>query len=364
MVKLFCPSNIARAYLSVGAVCALLTPLPYFSGYFMPDVFVALVPICIFLMCFSKRSLSMMQMIFCWLTLTAAIAFHSSHLLLTFVLLLLLLIMSAWPALRPTFSGWLTSFSALVVGISAIFAFAFVSHAVFGSGPQNPPFLTALGIEDGPVAELIANDCDGRDFAICEASSISDPDSQFFLWHPDGFYRSASAETKQKLSNEDFEVFLAAVREYPTMQLSASFKNFTTQLGLFGLYEFGTAKRVFAESASSYMDDTNLEQYGRSLAVLDLFPFAALSIIAYVTGTVSLLTVIYIFKFRNVSNAALALSVIILSALVLNAVVCGVLSDPHHRYQARIIWLLPFLASLLVLHKPQQSQQESAKQKV
>jgi hypothetical protein len=35
-------------------------------------------------------------------------------------------------------------------------------------------------------------------------------------------------------------------------------------------------------------------------------------------------------------------------ALMINAFVCGVLSDPHHRYQARLIWLLPAAAVLNV----------------
>ena len=31
------------------------------------------------------------------------------------------------------------------------------------------------------------------------------------------------------------------------------------------------------------------------------------------------------------------------------AAVCGALSGPHHRYQARVVWLLPLLAAGLLL---------------
>jgi hypothetical protein len=35
--------------------------------------------------------------------------------------------------------------------------------------------------------------------------------------------------------------------------------------------------------------------------------------------------------------------------VLLNAAVCGVLSGPHDRYQARTIWLVPLLAAGLAL---------------
>jgi hypothetical protein len=45
--------------------------------------------------------------------------------------------------------------------------------------------------------------------------------------------------------------------------------------------------------------------------------------------------------------AVLALTVF--AATVANAAVCGVLSGPYDRYQARVIWLFPFLAALFEL---------------
>jgi hypothetical protein len=36
----------------------------------------------------------------------------------------------------------------------------------------------------------------------------------------------------------------------------------------------------------------------------------------------------------------------VLSALIGNAVICGVLSGPHDRYQSRLIWIVPFAVLL------------------
>ncbi|MFY2824315.1 hypothetical protein [Ruegeria sp. MALMAid1280] len=348
VVRQICPGNATKPYLVIGAICAVVTPLPYFSTYAMPDVFAAMVPLCLFLLCFARRSLTAAQQIVCWLVLAASVAIHSSHILLTFGLLTLLVILWLWPRVRPLISGWLMSCLAFVTGVSAVFAFAFVSHAVFGSWPQSLPFLTARGIEDGPVAEMVENDCYGHDFAICKAAPLDNRGSQFFLWDPNGFYQSADEDTKQRLSDEDFSVFLTAARANPMMQLKASLRNTVRQLGMFGLYEFDTAKRVFAESAPNYLSGSDLGRYGASLAVEGRYPFGFVSGFVYAAAALSLLAVAYVYGSRSVSNAALALGVLIIATLLMNSVICGVLSDPHHRYQARVIWLLPFLATLLV----------------
>ncbi len=43
-----------------------------------------------------------------------------------------------------------------------------------------------------------------------------------------------------------------------------------------------------------------------------------------------------------------AAAVFLLVAVVVNAAVCGILSGPFARYQARIVWLVPLTAVLLV----------------
>jgi hypothetical protein len=37
---------------------------------------------------------------------------------------------------------------------------------------------------------------------------------------------------------------------------------------------------------------------------------------------------------------------LILAALIGNAVICGALSNPHARYQSRLIWMAPFALAL------------------
>ncbi len=43
----------------------------------------------------------------------------------------------------------------------------------------------------------------------------------------------------------------------------------------------------------------------------------------------------------RVRRSAATLSLFVMIALLGNAVICGVLSNPHDRYQSRLVWLAP-----------------------
>src|SRR5262249_21644909 len=50
-------------------------------------------------------------------------------------------------------------------------------------------------------------------------------------------------------------------------------------------------------------------------------------------------------------------------AILANAFVCGVLSGPHDRYGARIVWIATFTAAIAILHANQQSAAERKRQR-
>jgi hypothetical protein len=53
--------------------------------------------------------------------------------------------------------------------------------------------------------------------------------------------------------------------------------------------------------------------------------------------------------------AILAFAAAVVGGIAINAFVCGALSTPHDRYQARVIWLVPLVAMLLKLRSTERS---------
>jgi hypothetical protein len=74
--------------------------------------------------------------------------------------------------------------------------------------------------------------------------------------------------------------------------------------------------------------------------------------------TVALMLVFAISRRRQARNSRrvdeektrLAMFVLtVCSTVVVNGMICGALSGPYDRYQARVVWLVPFLATLCTL---------------
>src|SRR5262245_47224442 len=90
------------------------------------------------------------------------------------------------------------------------------------------------------------------------------------------------------------------------------------------------------------------------------FPIATFSAIAVVTSIFGAvyLGIIFLSCWRTTSLAQIQFCGVILLGLVANAFICGALSGPHERYQARLTWLVP-LAGLIVFHERRNSNQVS-----
>ncbi len=52
---------------------------------------------------------------------------------------------------------------------------------------------------------------------------------------------------------------------------------------------------------------------------------------------------------RRVPGEVKALAVMVILGILANALVCGGISQPATRYGARVIWLLPMMAAILMI---------------
>lgn len=346
-VRVLLPDRAVPAYLWAGAICAAVTPLPYFAGYMMPDVFVAVVPLGIFLLAYGWRELSSGERLLVWFLLSSSLVFHTSHILIAAGLVAVTAAFALWPGLRPSARGWLVSSLALGAGVLGVLVFNLAIRAAFGVAPVNPPYLTARGLEDGPVAAMVREGCDGHDFAICAADPEANAESQRFLWAAGGFYADADAGTRLRLSKEDFAVFFSAAAERPLEQIAASLRNTAAQFGMFGLYEFAKVPGVQRRPAPDFLPPDQLSAFAGSDVARGTLPLGALSVAVYVAVIAGALVLVALALAGRLGRRTAAVLLVVAAALIGNAIAGGALSDAHHRYQARLIWLVPFLAAVL-----------------
>jgi hypothetical protein len=111
----------------------------------------------------------------------------------------------------------------------------------------------------------------------------------------------------------------------------------------------GVRVREFFPEAEVARYEASL-QAARSLPGL-IAPLAPLHAGLLAGGTLLALLAAY-RAFRSGQARALALVLCVLGGAAANAFATGGLSKPHHRYQARIAWLIPIVAVIAMLPAP------------
>ncbi|HYG88743.1 MAG TPA: glycosyltransferase [Azospirillum sp.] len=347
-----------RALFIAGAGAILLaTPAPLFASYMMPDVFAGVTALAVLVPFLLRDRLSRRDRAAVFAILVFSLVAHTTHLLLAAVSLAAML---AYGWLRVTFRealrrcAFLGGAIAAALGLHAVF----VAGAIlaYGMVPSNPPFLLARMLDDGSALRWLREECaDGRRFVLCRYLNRFPMDNDVFLWARDarGVFYAVPPQVRDRIIEEQGEIIGSTLAEYPEMQLAASLGNFASQVLTFHMNEFSTAERLHRlvpRYAPDWADD-----FSETLLARGEFPLRALSLVVYVSVAASLVgSGMVLFALAsgdrrpNAGHARRTATavVFVLGFIVANAAICGILSGPHARYQARVVWILPLIAWL------------------
>lgn len=340
-----------RDYLVLVVLLSLLTSLSWFASLIMPDILGPLAYLCIYLLVFARETLSRIEhwtvIVIAWWT----IASHITHLMLAAGMCLLFALLLVLR--RQLMQSRLRAVGEVVVIISlAAVAHLALHDYLYGKPSLNGkrlPFLMARVIADGPGDWYLENHCGQVKLTICDYVDELPMDTDDFLWAPDGIWQRASEQTRARLRAEETPFVLATLRAYPREQLSRSAVNFWHQLTTFDLSLFHPDDwvtqefdRVLPPARSRYM---------QSRQARDALPYQFFTSVQNWTVIASIV-VIGVFTprtWRHRPPLLAGLSLVIVSTVVANAFVTGILSMVENRFQSRVIWLLPLLAGILVL---------------
>ena len=343
------------------------TWLPWLVCQLMPDLFTPLLVLSIWLLAWVPERLSPRQQIGVAGLAGFMIATQMSSLPLAGVLLALGAIASrarSW-RLRPA-GGTIASGSApqrlsagrrwlliLLPPTFAVFGLCGVNlaaHKRFAVAPFGNVFLLARVIYDGPGMAALRQDCPTRQWGLCRFLDRFPANSDDFLWTADSPLRLAGGP--KIVSREAGSIITAALLADPLGEARAALGNGLEQLTRFasgdGLNAWPTQvspvierhfpPREQAEYAAARQQSGSLEV---PLALGFLHRIAGLS------GMLCCALLLPVAIRRRAACAGLLLTVLV--ALPLSAMITGSLSAPHDRYQARIMWLPPFVAALSTL---------------
>jgi hypothetical protein len=282
------------------------------------------------------------------------IAAHLAHLPLALALALLPLAALRW-------RGALLAALPLAGAVALLLVTNAVGHGRAVLSPHGATFLLARLQADGPAAAVIRARCPQAGWYLCAFADRLPMDANDFLWEadspvnrgPDGAPRFLGGAM---LSPEAGEIVAATLREHPVAVLRAILHNTVMQLLTAGigdtlgpdhlaaalrprLAEGSPARELAAFEAGLQARDA------LRAAVMPLAPLHA----ALLLAALPLLGVAGWRAWQAGDAAALGLLAAVLVGVVGNAAATGGLSGVFPRYQARIAWLLPVVAVLLLL---------------
>lgn len=345
------PRHIVRKYLATVCLLSLLTGVSWYAAFVMPDILGPLVYLSIYLLVFAPETLSRAERFSLYPIAVWGITAHTTHFMLAAGL---------WPLLalfafieHRHFRRRMQSLAevAALLAVAAVAQLALHGY-LYGKPSLNgehPPYLMARILGDGTGRKYLQAHCPQVQWAICNHLAQLSDDSDDFLWGPDGAFASASDGDQQLMLQQEMPFVLATVRAYPREQLAASAANFWGQLKSFGIYGFDPSPWIldtFATTLPRARGSYIVSRQARGVLPLDLMTeiqfWTVLPSIAFITVSIPLL-------WRHYSLRLAGLSLIVISIVLANAFVSGVLSVVDDRYGCRVIWLLPLLAAAFQL---------------
>lgn len=351
VVRSLLPQRTLPAYFASVVMLSVLTGLPWFVGFIMPDILGPLLYLCVYLIVYWWDALTRSERTAIGLVAWWAAASHSTHLLLLgglCVLVVPLLILQGYRSdhcVRALSRMLVIAFGAAAANI-AVHAYLYGNPSLTG---HRPPILMTRLIADGPARWYLQEHCGQMEVLICDHVQDLPDNVTDFLWAPNAIWRNAPLQQQDRLRREEMPVVLGTIRAYPWEVLSTAAAHSWRQLGTFGLWNYDpnpwileVMDSVLPGARASYLES---RQAHRALHE-DFF-----TLVQDWTVKISavVIAVCFLFLRRIWSRQLAGLATFIAFVVISNAVITGTLSNVEDRYQGRVVWLVPLLASMLVI---------------
>jgi hypothetical protein len=287
--------------------------------------------------------------------LTLSLTFHTTHALLALLMFGVGLVVYLWRRSRVAPRGLVAIGAALGVAYLCGTAFTVGVTRLLSEPPLTPPFLMARLIDDGPGYAYLRDTCPASGFLACRFVGRLPVLSDDFLWSKNpasGVFEVSDPAVRRGLSREQYRFALAVVVHEPLRQTVVSLGNAAEQMFLLKATEFAYTPEDKVTFAAK-LPLGYFEAMRTTPAYTGHLPLMTLAVLSY--GSTALGAACLVFfcvsgRFRRSRHAPRLIRLVSwgVFGVIANAAICGVMSGPHDRYQARVAWLIPAFA--LIAH--------------
>lgn len=345
----------------IGAALSLFTGIAWYAGQVEPDIFTPVVILGPYLLLFRSGRLGKAQLRWIMGLTGLAVACHPSHLgLLGGILICAALLTFArrWnlpkPDLKLGLIGLVTALCLIVAGNFVLTGKLFISKS--GS-----VFIFARLMQDGIVQRLMDDTCPPQGEArwrLCAFKNRLPKTANAWLWGERSGFQALGGFASQMQQQEDRQIVMESLKRYPLMHLRAAVTDSVQQFFRFKTGDGIEPQQSITEPNFQRVIPAQIPAYREARQQHGKIRFKPLNLIHVPVGAMSLLGLLLLLQrvaARRDWNDGL-LPALVLLGLIGNAIICGTFSNPHDRYQSRIVWL-PSLVLLLAVARDRRALQ-------
>ena len=335
------PSRLA----AISLVLMLTTALPWLASMLLTDIFAGLAVLSLFILVLHGDKVSTPEKLLLFAFTAFAGATHSATLAVLLGLCLCGWIARPWLGARIALPGLLQGSLTTVAGAAMLLAANFALSGQLAWTPGGSGVAFGRMMQDGIVAQYLRDHCATENLKLCPYRNELPATADDFLWGHSMFDKLGRFAG---LNDEMGTIALNSLKAYPAWQAEAALVATAEQLTDVATGEGTTVwiphtysiieRYIPAQVAPMRAARQQHHDLGFTMINRIHVPVALGSMLL-----VLLIAIAGIMRRRPDDLTLLAATVSL--ALLGNAFVCGVISGPHDRYGARMVWI----ATLVVL---------------
>jgi hypothetical protein len=336
----------------IAVALVVLTALPWYAAQIEPDCFTALTVLCTYLLALHTGGMGRARSIAIFGIGSFAAATHPSHLALIAGLVVVVgaikLASIVWhgrEALQK--SNIALPVLSAVIGLCIIVSANYALTGKYFVSRAGSVFVFASFLQDGVAQRLLDDTCPGSHYALCSYRAHLPQTAEQYLWLPYspfnkfGRFEGAAAESQRMVDD--------MIVRYPGLLVGGTIRDTAEQL-----IDFRTGDQIEAQQWAIAVSlrkfvPNQMAAYFRARQQREKIRFDLINEVHVPVGALAQLAMLLglIVTLRRERWGAAVFLGFMTAALLGNALICGALSNPHDRYQSRLIWLPALALSLL-----------------
>jgi hypothetical protein len=349
------PGLSLRGFTAIGAVLSLFTGIAWYAGQVEPDIFTPVVILGGYLLLLRSDRLGRAGLVVVTGLTGLAVATHPSHLGLMgglWIGAFVLRLAAGWkrylprPDLRYGAIAWTAALSLVLGANFALTGKLFINKS--GS-----IFVLARLMQDGIVQRLLRDTCPPNGdihWRLCAYQDKVPQSAEAWLWGETSSFRALGGFTSPAQQDEGRRMVMESLKRYPLLHVRKAVRESVLQFFQFKTGDGIEPQLRTLEPQFKQLIPAQMPAYLAARQQHARFRYKPLNLIHVPVAAMSILGVAALLRHavgRRRWGEGL-LPALVLLGLVGNAIICGTFSNPHDRYQSRVIWL-PTLVVLLAV---------------